>query len=410
MIKSITFENFFSFGPPQKVELNADTNILIGINGSGKSNFLKGIEFLYEAVCGIGIEKLFLQRWGGFDSVSNFAAPDKDKITLTYEFDISREQYIKNDWLLGFTRLIPYQSFFYKIIIRRIGTVNYGIYEALYQDIIEEKDNTAYRKYYIKRDIIDLFYNERGFQKEDIKDIVKDFRSEAELAVRSVAGVLFNDIREYLQKMSTYEHFNTTAKSPIRELASHYSDKVLLSDGINLASILSNLNVNDIDAFDLIQEQLRKVNPNFKDLAFSTPMAGKTLLSLKEVGMKRAIGIDQISDGTLHFLLLLAIFYNPNSKGLVCLDEPENGLHPDMIRTLAKAIKYAASKGTQVIIATHSPLLLNDFELEDLMIFEKDDANQTVVKRKTEEDFEHWQDSFLLGQLWLNGQLGGTRW
>lgn len=80
-----------------------------------------------------------------------------------------------------------------------------------------------------------------------------------------------------------------------------------------------------------------------------------------------------------------------------------------MINTVSDSIKHA-SKDTQLFIATHSPLLLNAFDLEDILIFEKDEKNQTKVLRKTEEDFAEWNDDYLVGQLWLNGQIGGKRW
>jgi predicted ATPase len=81
-----------------------------------------------------------------------------------------------------------------------------------------------------------------------------------------------------------------------------------------------------------------------------------------------------------------------------------------MIKTIGEGIKYAAQNGAQMVIATHSPLLLNYFELEDLKIFEKNKTNYTVVITKTEEDFENWEGEFLVGQMWLRGQLGGVRW
>ena len=65
MIKKIAVQNFFSFGAEQTIELNADTNILVGINGTGKSNFIKAIRLLQEGIKG-DFEKLFSQKWGGF--------------------------------------------------------------------------------------------------------------------------------------------------------------------------------------------------------------------------------------------------------------------------------------------------------------------------------------------------------
>jgi len=79
---------------------------------------------------------------------------------------------------------------------------------------------------------------------------------------------------------------------------------------------------------------------------------------------------------------LLSVLFNPERGNLVCIEEPEISLHPDMINTIADAIKQA-SKDTQMIITTHSPLLLNSFELEEVLIFEKNERNETEVNIKS---------------------------
>ena len=69
-----------------------------------------------------------------------------------------------------------------------------------------------------------------------------------------------------------------------------------------------------------------------------------------------------------------------------------------------------ASRDTQLICATHSPLLLNQFTLNDIIVFDKNDKNQTIINRPAESDFEDWEGSLLPGQMWLYGVLGGKRW
>ena len=160
--------------------------------------------------------------------------------------------------------------------------------------------------------------------------------------------------------------------------------------------------------FEQIEETLQKVNPSYKEIVISN-ITGQAYLSLREKNLDRVIGALHISDGTLHFLLLEAIFLNPNRGALIGLDEPERGLHPDMIRSVAEMIKLA-SKDTQFIIATHSPHLLNQFELDDVLVFEKNENNSTVVKKLSETDFSDYEGDLLPGQLWLNGELGGKRW
>ncbi|MCP4110730.1 MAG: AAA family ATPase, partial [Desulfobacteraceae bacterium] len=83
MISKITVENFFSFRHPTTIELNPDINILVGINGSGKSNFFKAIRLVYESIVGSGLEKIFLQKWSGFNAVANFNNEEKDYIKLS---------------------------------------------------------------------------------------------------------------------------------------------------------------------------------------------------------------------------------------------------------------------------------------------------------------------------------------
>ncbi len=105
-------------------------------------------------------------------------------------------------------------------------------------------------------------------------------------------------------------------------------------------------------------------------------MTKKINLVLREEHLAKSVSIEHISDGTLRYLLLLSVLFNPKRGSLVCIDEPEMSLHPDMINTISYAIKQA-SKHTQLIIATYSPLLLNLFEIDDILIFEKNIQNET---------------------------------
>ena len=376
MIKKITVQNFFSFGTEQTIELNSDTNILVGINGTGKSNFIKLILLLQQGIKG-DFEKLFSYKWGGFAGCSNLINPDADEIRINYCFDKSGiDKATKKVWSSK-------NDIIYKIRIRKIGLTDYAIEEEVFNDnskiVIKYSDNINPKELPI-------------------------------ISLSELTSPKLYSIKKAIEQISIYDFFDTSFDGDIRQLSPYYSENKLLSNGKNLTALVSSFNGNSIKVFEKIIDELKNVNANFKELVFTTPMAGKSLLSLKEKNLDKAITIENISDGTLRYLLLLSIFYNPNRGSVVCIDEPEAGLHPDMINGIAKGIKYAAQNGTQMIIATHSPLLLNAFELEDLKIFEKDKDNQTVVKTKSEEDFPDWEGKFLTGQMWLRGELGGVRW
>ncbi|MBR1721472.1 MAG: AAA family ATPase [Treponema sp.] len=130
---------------------------------------------------------------------------------------------------------------------------------------------------------------------------------------------------------------------------------------------------------------------------------------MREKNLNKTIGALHISDGTLRFLLLETVFLNPNKGAFIAIDEPERGLHPDMIRSVAEMIKSAA-QNSQLIIATHSPHLLNQFDLDDVIVFEKDETNSTLIKKLSDSDFSDYDGQLLPGQLWLNGEIGGKRW
>lgn len=372
MIKKITIENFFSFGKSQTIELNADTNVLVGINGTGKSNFIKAIRLL-KAVFDGGFEKLFSQTWGGFSEAGNFINPDALQIKINYVLDELEFMYLRMRYGTTGTDLV------FQLTIHKVGLSNYALTKAFIRD--GKRLTHKGQKHSTSPDKDEL--------------LVTDYDVAMQIYVKGII---------------VYDSFETSSGSPIRQLSSYYSEDNLLSNGHNLTALLSYLNGNSIRTYDKIIEEFKNVNPNFRDLAFSTPVAGKSLLSLKEKNLDRAITIEHISDGTLRYLLLLSIFYNPKRGRVVCIDEPEMGLHPDMINGIARGIKYAAQNGTQMIIATHSPLLLNAFELEDLMIFEKNENNETIVKMVSEEDYPNWEGEFLAGQMWLRGQIGGKRW
>jgi predicted ATPase len=372
MIKKITIENFFSFGESQTIELNADTNVLVGINGTGKSNFIKAIRLL-KAVFDGSFEKLFSQTWGGFSGAANFINPDASQIKISYVLDESDFPYLILLYGTTGTDLV------FQLTIRNVGLSSFALTKAFVYD-----------------------------GKELVEEEKKHYTSSDRFEVRMVD--CDDAMQTYVKDITIYDSFETYLGGSIRQLSPYYSDDKLLSNGYNLTALLSYLNGNSIKAFDKLIEEFKNINPNFRELVFTTPVAGKSLLSLKEKNLDRAISIEHISDGTLRYLLYLSIFYNPKRGRVICIDEPETGLHPDMINGIARGIKYAAQNGTQMIIATHSPLLLNDFELEDLMIFEKDNVNQSIVKTVSEEDYPNWEGEFLAGQMWLRGQIGGTRW
>ena len=118
----------------------------------------------------------------------------------------------------------------------------------------------------------------------------------------------------------------------------------------------------------------------------------------------------RLSDGTLRYLCLLAILCHPEPPALICIEEPELGLHPDLLPKVADLLVEASGR-TQLVVTTHSDILVSAMteRPEDVLVFEKHEGC-TQARRLKAEALSSWLNKYRLGDLWLRGEIGGTRW
>jgi predicted ATPase len=108
---------------------------------------------------------------------------------------------------------------------------------------------------------------------------------------------------------------------------------------------------------------------------------------------------------------LLAVLLESNIAPLICIEEPEVGLHPEAIQIVAEAL-IEASERTQLIVTTHSEALIDALSErpEDVLVTERDFENGTQFRRLNREQLSNWLERYTLGALWRKGEIGGTRW
>lgn len=141
----------------------------------------------------------------------------------------------------------------------------------------------------------------------------------------------------------------------------------------------------------------------------TTVGGGQVEVRLQEKS-KFNISAKRLSDGTLRWMALLTILLHPSPPPLVCLEEPELGLHPDVIRPLAKLL-VQASERMQLIVTTHSDALVDELtETPEAVIVCEKEAGSTTLKRLERKGLSRWLKEYTLGELWHKGQIGGTRW
>ncbi len=400
MIKEVKITNFYSFNQTTII-LHPETNILIGINGAGKSNFIKAIKLLREGVAGVGLKKHILDNLGGFDN-SFFKGSKKNddiqSINIQYKFD--GNEISQNGSGFNFTEDIIY----FIGITKSSSLSNYYI-----QEKITNETGLVYLDF--SSGVGHL--NEKVSEKNNKTSLVRysDFDPQ-ELALKEISDTdryfALTTIKKAIKDILVYDYFDTTPRSPIRKPMLPTSEKRLFSDGTNLPQILNTIKINHKQHYKKIAEMLNEVNPNFSGFDFNF-IGGNIELMLEESELDSSIHVSNISDGTLRYLCLLSIFYNPERGRLICIDEPEVGLHPDMILNIANAIKEASEK-TTFVISTHSDNLLNYFEIENVRVFEKDEHNASNIISYTKEQFSDWYEEFSLGQMWKQGDIGGVRY
>jgi predicted ATPase len=182
----------------------------------------------------------------------------------------------------------------------------------------------------------------------------------------------------------------------------------LWEDGSNLALVINRLQNHSMVKKELIQK-LRVVYDSVEDV--TTQVVGGTIqILLHERGLRHPIPAARMSDGTLRYLSLLSILLHPEPPPLICLEEPELGLHPDIIPKLADLL-IDASLRTQLIVTTHSETLVSRLSEipESVVVCERDDGG-THLRRLLPGQLRPWLDKYMLGELWRMGEIGGNRW
>jgi predicted ATPase len=396
MIKKIKLQNFFSF-KETTIEFDKNINVLIGINGSGKSNLFKAFELLFEGVAGNGIQKLVIEKWGGIDEIV-FKGSNENIVKLKFVFDGK----LLKKYGFGYENDVVYEIELYRVS----GLNNFQVNESIYDD------RFTFNVFGGNPNIFDS-NKDTGKMKHRPFNFERDNFNPQELALSKAFNIenygLLGSLRSAITDMACYNFFDTSPDSPIRKAMKATSGRRLLPDGRNMPMILNTLKISHKKEYQRIIELLNDVNQNFRGFDFHFLGSGNFELMLDESGLDSAIHVTNISDGTLRYLCLLSILYNPKRGRFICIDEPEVGLHPDMSLNITKAIKESSMEST-MLIATHSENILDAFEIEHVRVFEKEPDNSTIVNSFKTKDFEKWYDEYNLGKMWRQGDIGGNRW
>lgn len=400
LLNSLELKGFLSFGPRSKpVELK-NLNVLIGPNGVGKSNFIEAIELLHAAPT----DMPGAIRAGGRPSdwiwkVGSQVATARITARLA---------------LSGHPRELCY----------RLAFTETGGRIEIVDEALEEIEKSGPNK----QDVSFYYRFQDGSPAINVREFSHDPTESGRRFERRLERESINPEQSVLKQKRDAEHYPElfmTARSfedirIFREWSfgratslrmpqpADLPGETLLPGLENLGRVLNGLVHTSV--WSRLEEMMSRFLPRFRRLTTKIVSGGAVQIYLHEEGLKTPLPATRLSDGTLRFLCLLAILMDAESASLLCIEEPELGLHPDAMSLLGELLVEAAEK-TQLIVTTHSDLLVSELtEYAESVLVCDYLKNGTELRRLESDTLAHWLKKYSLGEIWRLGKLGGNLW
>jgi len=359
-IDTITVRGFKSINIIDELKLQS-VNVLIGANGSGKSNFV-GV-FAFVNAMREGRLQDYVTQVGGADKLLFFGSKTTKSIYIKLSFEAGTNQYDITLEPTSDDELIPTS-------------------EAAY---FWSKSYPRPYSYPLSR-----------------------IGKEAGISALNPRGIP-RHVREHLGSWRIYHFHDTSLSSPMKKTNDVNDNRYLRPDGSNLAAFLYLLRNKHEQSYTLIRHTVQHFAPFFDDFILEPQELNKEKITLawRHKGSDAYFSASSFSDGTLRFIALATLFLQPEQyrPSVILIDEPELGLHPYGIEILASLVRQISVK-TQVILSTQSSLLLDQFQAEDVLVASLVE-NGTQFTRLESDKLKTWLQDYSLGQLWEKNELGG---
>lgn len=393
-IHSLQLQNFLSYGSEgEQIELQP-LNVSIGPNASGKSNLIEAMGVLKATPTDLPVP---IRQGGG---ISDFLWKGEKGIPTA-----------KIEAILDYPEgAMPLR---YQMSFTAVGQRLEVVDEAI--EDIEPRSSSESEPFFYYR------YSDRGRPVINVTDEgdrqtrkLRTLRREDIISTQSILSQR-KDPEQYPElsylankfaEIGLYRNWQTGRDSvPRKAQQTDLPEHPLLEDGSNLGLVLNNLQY-QLGSRPII-EKLKLFYDAAEELSIKI-YGGTVQIFIRETGLIQPIPATRLSDGTLRYLFLIALLLDPTPPPLICIEEPEIGLHPDILPAIAEML-IEASQRTQLIVTTHSDALVSALSPESVLICDRDDRG-SHLRRLDPEKLKKWLENYSLGDLWRMGEIGGNRW
>ncbi|MCH9036693.1 MAG: AAA family ATPase [Chloroflexi bacterium] len=376
MISKITIKNYKSL---ENVTLNlGPLTVLVGANGSGKSNILDALMFLKSMVTPEQLAHEVLEPRGRYESVV-WGGEIKRAIAFRVSW---QDQQLNSGACLTYSLDLGYE---YR---RERGVIT--------KEKIETNGNPPFQR------------DDSGrvtFTRKDGSSVSE--HTFPELSVFGIPSVQdIAEVASLLKLTRNWELYNFEYRGmrPPQPVRKEYR---LSETGNNLSTVLHAIYSSKPLIFSEVFESVKVAVPTAEALFSDLTEDGKTYVALKEKDVPQPVGSWGLSDGTLFALALSTALLTPQIPGLLCLESPDASLHPYVMEHVAELLK-SASRKTQVIVTTHSPYLLDYLPPESIVVVEKVKGKTVLKPVKGRKGVRYAIEKLGAGDAWYSGHLGGV--
>ena len=388
-VRSIQLSGFLSFPPDSAAIPLTPLNLLIGPNGSGKSNFIEAIELLHAAPTAFASAI----RDGG-SAQEWLWKGDKGNGSATIEAIIQGVD--------------PIPDLRYRLVFAASGMRTEVIDEAIEEPerrFPGEKDVYLYYRFQRGRPVLNV-RDAAGPTLRNLRreDLVPD---ESVLSQRKGSDVYpeVTWLGQQFARIQTFREWSFGRYATLRRLQGAGSPTdALVPDSSNLGLLVNALQHTDAGAD--FNRLLTRFLPRYQRFSIQV-QGGGIQFFLHESGLKSPVSATRLSDGTIRFMAILALLLSPTPPPLICIEEPELGLHPDAVSLLADILVEASAR-TQLIVTTHSDALVSGLTDHSGSVLICENRGGTQMERVDPDKLSHWLQEYRLGEIWRIGELGGN--